>query len=367
MSSQRSATDDRPSSPSAEPVVGDPLVSVVLTAYGPSPYLQEAFDSALRQSLDPTRYEVVLVTDRTRPGLQDPAGMTSARPVVRTVLCSSARKGEFFAAGIRACRGSILSFLNDDDRWLPDKLEAVARWMTGNPPADFHRHESRYFDVDPTVPIRALSVAHLRGRSSGAARILRQSSGRWSPALVGSAWGFNDSSISLRRSIALAALPYLERIDASEDTFLLFAALCLGGTLVAERQVRAAYRVHSRNSSLAGSGAWTPETRARAEREFEMREEMFRVAGVMIGELSPTRRDVLAMARRGLNAAGLASCLSREEVRPRELLGRLCTLLPDWRAVDPLLNLGLAGLGGLGVAAPRLTQRLLLLYGKRLN
>ena len=127
--------DRTTSSPTAEagnaavPDAGTvPLVSVVIPTCGRPDLIEAAVESALRQTL--ADIEVVVVVDGAGQETCDVLAKIDD-PRLRVVPLSPQR-GNAGArnAGIEACRADWIALLDDDDGWMPDKLErqlALAR------------------------------------------------------------------------------------------------------------------------------------------------------------------------------------------------------------------------------------------------
>jgi glycosyltransferase involved in cell wall biosynthesis len=93
-------------------------------------FLAEAIDSVLAQTY-PHR-EVVVVDDGSVDGSAD---IARSRPV-RWI--GQANQGVAAArnAGLAAARGELIAFLDQDDVWLPHKLEAQVEFLGANPEVD---------------------------------------------------------------------------------------------------------------------------------------------------------------------------------------------------------------------------------------
>ncbi len=101
------------------------LVSCVIPVWNGERYLAEAIDSVLGQSLPPD--EVLLVDD----GSTDASASIAARYGASLRWISQPRQGPAAARnrGLRAARGELVAFLDQDDLWHPRKLELqVARF-----------------------------------------------------------------------------------------------------------------------------------------------------------------------------------------------------------------------------------------------
>ncbi len=111
-----------------------PLVSVVIPTHNRPAELQRALDSVAVQAWQ-ARLEVIVVDDGSAPPAQ-----VSARPDLPhlQVLRNDAPVGAAAARnrGVDAAVGEVIAFLDDDDEWLPGKLDA--QWLLlQDPELDF--------------------------------------------------------------------------------------------------------------------------------------------------------------------------------------------------------------------------------------
>jgi hypothetical protein len=335
-------------------------ISVLLSAYGPSPYLGDALRSVLSQATPGQPQEIVLLTDRPRP-LDRLRGEYSADGLdLRQVLCPEPRKGPFFAAGIRACRGDIISFLNDDDLWLPGRLTSVDLGMSLDPDVGLHRSGVQFL-IPPAPHPSGLPRRRHPGTVGTPVRFQRRG-GRWSRRLGHYDLGFNDSTLSVRRNILQRADPYLSRIQASEDTFFLFAALALTGQLVYDPAPLVLYRVGSQLPSVLPSDGAAGLIDS-LHREFSQRIGTFQTIREMVADLSPDRRELGVLADRGVAFYELLTRLVGETPGRSVTLSMILRLLALWPTYDPALNLGLAGAGALSLVHRSLASRFILRAG----
>lgn len=113
----------------------EPLVSVLIPTYKRSEYLMRAIESVLAQTYK--NIEIVVVDD-------NPAGEEKTKtqqvlaPYVQsgTVRCvettGATGGGAARNYGLRFLTGEYVAFLDDDDRFLPDKVETQLRFMQEN-------------------------------------------------------------------------------------------------------------------------------------------------------------------------------------------------------------------------------------------
>jgi glycosyltransferase involved in cell wall biosynthesis len=102
-----------------------PLVKIVITTYNRQSWAAEAIDSALAQTHRPIH--IVIVDDASTDGTAQLAKSYQERhPDMVTAICKPENRGlaDSIATGMRAESGAdFVAVLNDDDAWLPMKLE----------------------------------------------------------------------------------------------------------------------------------------------------------------------------------------------------------------------------------------------------
>jgi glycosyltransferase involved in cell wall biosynthesis len=96
-----------------------PDVSVIITTHNRIDLLPRAVESVRRQTVQPL--EIIVVADGCEDGT---AEWLTGQAAIKTIIHPDA-KGISAArnAGIALAQGEWLAFLDDDDAWLPDKLE----------------------------------------------------------------------------------------------------------------------------------------------------------------------------------------------------------------------------------------------------
>lgn len=106
-----------------------PTVSVIIPTYRRSHLVGQAIESVLAQSY--TDYEVIVVND----GSTDKTAEVLARFGNKISVVHQRNKGLSAArnAGIRIAQGRYIAFLDDDDLWLPHKLEKQIACLEAHP------------------------------------------------------------------------------------------------------------------------------------------------------------------------------------------------------------------------------------------
>lgn len=98
-----------------------PLVSIIIPSYNYELFITKAIDSVLSQSY--TNWQLIVVDNFSQDGTQ---GVVHSYQDQRLSLYHFANGGSIGAArnfGWQKANGSLITFLDADDFWLPDKLE----------------------------------------------------------------------------------------------------------------------------------------------------------------------------------------------------------------------------------------------------
>ena len=108
-----------------------PHVSVLIDTYNHERFIEEAVQSVLSQDFPASEREILVVddgsTDRT------PQILAKYASQIRILRKSNGGQASAFNHGIPQCRGELITFLDGDDWWAPNKLSAVAHAFTANP------------------------------------------------------------------------------------------------------------------------------------------------------------------------------------------------------------------------------------------
>jgi len=112
-----------------------PLISVVIPTRNRAPHLQEALDSVFAQDGTGEEFdmEVIVVDDASSDNTSEVVMNHAKVHYIRL----PATRGSAAArnAGVRACSGEYVAFLDDDDIWFPHKLKQQIRVLKMHPEA----------------------------------------------------------------------------------------------------------------------------------------------------------------------------------------------------------------------------------------
>ena len=108
--------------------MSDRLVSVILPVYNGARHLADALDSVVAQS--GCRLDVVVVDDGS---LDESGAIAKSFPGVRYHRQPNAGVAAARNTGLGHARGDFIAFLDQDDRWLPEKLATQLAHLDTHP------------------------------------------------------------------------------------------------------------------------------------------------------------------------------------------------------------------------------------------
>src|SRR5947209_8117693 len=130
-----------------------PHVSIIIPTHNRPQMLTEAVDSALAQTFQD--FEIIVVLNGASVGSIAAARRLAANPGIKVVEMEDSTLAASRNFGLRFATGEWIAFLDDDDIWLPDKLEVqlAAAKRTG---ADLVTCNFCFFNQDGVIAHAAL-------------------------------------------------------------------------------------------------------------------------------------------------------------------------------------------------------------------
>jgi glycosyltransferase involved in cell wall biosynthesis len=175
--------------------MGGGKISVVIPTFNRSQRLKAALDSVLRQTRPVD--EIVVVDDGSTDGTQTMLhGFAKQHPDIPIRAIRQENRGPSAArnAGMRAASGELIAFLDDDDIWLPQKIERQLSVLASDPQLDLLGCASNIVKL-----YKGLTVVRIR---------------EW--AMLFRNW-FATPTVVVRREVALACGGFPEDLRNHED------------------------------------------------------------------------------------------------------------------------------------------------------
>jgi glycosyltransferase involved in cell wall biosynthesis len=211
-----------------------PFVSVLIDTYNHERFIEEAIVSVLEQDFPASDREIIVVddgsTDRT------PEIVRKFEPQVRLLRKTNGGQASAFNAGIRECKGEIISFLDGDDWWLAAKLSTVATALERNRDVGTVGHG--LYEVSQSGGLPVLNIPNQAYKN-----FLRTT--RDARDLIELLSFLGTSRLTVRREVLQRVLPVPDTLLA--DLYLAAVATAISGALILDQGL-VNYRLHSGNA-----------------------------------------------------------------------------------------------------------------------
>ncbi len=223
-------TSTDPAQVDAHAVVSAPLVSVALCTYNGGPYLEEQLASLRAQTWQ--RLEIVAIDDASTDNTWDILQRAAASMPALRIRRNERNLGfaANFERAMALCKGDLIAPCDQDDIWLPTKLETLVRAIG--------THTLAYCDsrlVDPN------------GQSLGERVSDRVRMVQGSDPLPFTFWNcISGHAMLFRRELLARALPI--RGARYHDWWIVFVAASLGSIVYVDEPL-VAYRQHARSQT----------------------------------------------------------------------------------------------------------------------
>jgi glycosyltransferase involved in cell wall biosynthesis len=235
--------------------VAEPQVSVVIDTYNYGQFIEEAIDSVLAQDFPADRMEILVVDDGSTDDTAERVKKYGAR--IQYFWKANGGQASAFNFGFARARGEIISLLDADDYWFPDKLRSVVEEFEKNPEAGVVYHPMREYHAQT----REFKEAQFTPISGFVPSSIKQ---------VILYDGLTTTTLSFRRRVLQQLLPIPEELRIQADAYIGNLAIFLAPVIAIERPL-GIYRLHGKN--LYFKAATDAETK-RLLRRIETRREI---------------------------------------------------------------------------------------------
>lgn len=213
--------------------------SVILANYNGSKYLQEAIQSVLMQQ--DAEFEMILIDDcSTDNSFEIMSGFKLAHPDKVQILAHGRNRGQGagFNSGFSLVTGELVSFIDSDDIWYPNKLHAIEQLYAINPEAVL-LHHNLHLMQGCTILQQMIVDIMVMGDLAGRIQKSKTPIYHW-PRFA------PTSGLTFPSKVLSKILPCPE-VRFGADMYPTFAAAPMG-PIVADYRALGAYRVHSENN-----------------------------------------------------------------------------------------------------------------------
>ena len=218
----------------------NPLVSVIVLAYDRKRYLMNAVTSVLNQEIDRSDYEIIVSKNFQDESIDKFLEDNHVISIIDNVQGIGPRLG----GCLLKARGEIISFLEDDDAWEPNKLSNVINAFLGDDRVGYYHNAYLPINEDGIETKEWIHHKNIKFRKE----ILPQSfTLKDIVHLVKFSPNFNMSSISISRRLAMQLINDFSKIRYAVDTFLFVGSIFYGFAFIIDNKKLTRYKIHQSN------------------------------------------------------------------------------------------------------------------------
>ncbi len=185
------------------------------------PVVVEAIKSVLNQDLDMGKYEILVVADTRLNELRE----FENNPRIRIIYSEREDPGGKWAEAIKLSKGDVLCFLDDDDMWVSNKLNYIKKKFDQDDLLGYFHNGHKSVDFSGNILPGYKELRHYyavqRIKEYSELPVKRGSVNFQHLASLGAP--FNSSCISIRRSLVMPYLDYLNKGKWMVDYFWFYS------------------------------------------------------------------------------------------------------------------------------------------------
>ena len=204
-------------------------ISIIVTAYNRTQYLDQALTSLANQSFQKDNFEIIVITN-----FQYRFADNNLK--IKYIIMEGTI-GNYLSTGIKASNGNIICFLDDDDLFHVDKLTLLNKLFKDSDAIYFKNGVSKFSQDRKSANDELIGSVH---------RIEVKNM----KSILNSSLEFNLSSISVKRQFIIKYLDKINNIKSATDTFMFLIFVNEQGIAIMYDANLTYYRVHNSTSNF---------------------------------------------------------------------------------------------------------------------
>ena len=227
-------------------VMSTPFISVIIPNHRKGRFFEEAVKSVLEQTLETSKFEIIVVRDYRDEFVSQFLKLHN----ITDVIIDEVPLGPKLAKGIEISKGEVVSFLEDDDLFIPNKLEFVYDMFYGNQRLLFYHDRVKTISENGNY-----KTDLLRKKNSKAMKVsVGNKTLKCISRMIEYSSHMDLSAISIKRRIVTQRIETLKNMNMSCDSLMFYSSLDQeGGDMIIDNREWTKYRIHASSSSIVGN------------------------------------------------------------------------------------------------------------------
>ena len=202
----------------------DKYITVILTAYNRKQFLGDALNSVLRQTIPKELVQIIVIKNFIDEDLDKLIKENGGE----SIIIDECPVGMMLKEALERSKGKVVSFLDDDDLFTPNKLEVILSHFKTIPDLIYFHNSQIKFSKTSEIPtmLNASKInRHIRPMIFSTGKNFSKRLTKLAPINEWRKFFFNLSSISIRKEYYAQFLNSLGKITSHTDDFFFFNGL----------------------------------------------------------------------------------------------------------------------------------------------
>jgi len=210
-------------------------ISVIITAHNRKKYILEALSSVINNNLSKDKLEIIIVKNYIDSVIDSEIERLSKQYNIISIIENDFRLGAKISKGVKSSSGDVITFLEDDDIYLPARLSNIFQIFEKDSNIIFYHN---MFEIVGDKKINEI-VSDYRHNIILACNDKRKI---WKQIAKTEA-KFNLSSMAIRASVLRSWMDLISRINLAVDNTLFYISLTEKGCLMIDPRIFTKFRV----------------------------------------------------------------------------------------------------------------------------
>jgi glycosyltransferase involved in cell wall biosynthesis len=210
-------------------------ISVIITAHNRKKYILEALSSVINNNLSKDKLEIIIVKNYIDNVVDSEIERLSKQYNIISILENDFRLGAKISKGVKSSSGDVITFLEDDDIYLPARLSNIFQIFEKDSNIIFYHN---MFEIVGDKKINEI-VSDYKHNIIFACNDRRKI---WKQIAKTEA-KFNLSSMAIRASVLRSWMDLISRINLAVDNTLFYISLTEKGCLMIDPRIFTKFRV----------------------------------------------------------------------------------------------------------------------------
>ena len=215
------------------------VISVILMAYNRKKYIHMALQSLLEQTLDKRKFEVICITNFEFELSQEYESMNVQKVIM------DGKIGEFIKSGITVSNGELISILEDDDLFSPDKLLSIYNLYAKTKFA-YLKNEMRKIDKNGEPLDKSINIEN---GDSNSVTVLQLRDGTFKEIQNMIKLRSFPSTITFRKVLILPHLESMMNVESEISVFIFYNLLQFENIFIWNKSPLTLYRISEESDS----------------------------------------------------------------------------------------------------------------------